>query len=141
MSFLLRNLYYWCWSYKWAVFVDSCYFVVMIWVFCFVLSFFSFDLLVWDYLFLVDFLFVGWLVFVFFLLCFSYLFVFCKTGLINIHCSNLVLSRDVFLSPSIRIENFAGHSSLSWYLWSLRVWKKNLALIAFRVSTEKSGFI
>ena len=37
------------------------------------------------------------------------------------------------------VENFVGSNSLSWHLWSLSICKTVVqALLAFRVSTEKS---
>ena len=55
---------------------------------------------------------------------------------------NLVLSWNTLLSPSMVIETFAGYSSLSWHLCSLRVCITSVQdLLAFMVSGEKSGVI
>jgi hypothetical protein len=37
------------------------------------------------------------------------------------YCLNLVLSWNIFVSPSILTESFAGCSSLNWHLCSVRV--------------------
>ena len=58
------------------------------------------------------------------------------------NCVNLVLSWNILFSPSSVIESFAGYSSLSWHLCSLRVCMISAQdLLAFRVSIEKSGVI
>jgi hypothetical protein len=55
---------------------------------------------------------------------------------------NLVLSWSIMVSPSMVIESFAGYSSLSWCLCSLRVFQTYAQdLLAFIVSGEKSGII
>jgi hypothetical protein len=55
---------------------------------------------------------------------------------------NLVLSLNTLVSPSMVIESFVGHSSLSWHLCSLRVCMASAQdLLAFIVSGEKSGVI
>jgi hypothetical protein len=55
---------------------------------------------------------------------------------------NLVLSWNILFSPSMVIENFAGYSSLGWYLCSLRVcMTSSQDLLAFIISGEKSGVI
>ena len=56
------------------------------------------------------------------------------------HCVNLVLSWNIFVSPSMVIENLAGYSSLGWHLCSLMVCMTSAQdLLAFIVSGEKSG--
>jgi len=45
---------------------------------------------------------------------------------------NLVLSWNIFISPLMLIESFAGYSSLGWNLCSLMVWKTS--------AQESSGF-
>ena len=63
--------------------------------------------------------------------------ILCRAGLVDRYCVNLF-----FVSPSMMIENFAGYSSLGWHLCSLRVCMTSVqALLAFRVSIEKSGVI
>lgn len=91
----------------------------------------SFDLLVWDYLCLVG-LWVwltssGWNV---------PSSTFHWAGFVDRYCLNLVLSlNNVFLSPSIGTESFAGYSSLSWHLWSVGVCRTSVqALLTFIVS-------
>ena len=83
------------------------------------------------------------------------LFVWCKyppcigvfllessVGLVDIYCLNLVLSWNVLISPSMMIQSFVGHSSLGWYLCSLRVWMTSAQdLLAFIISGDKSGVI
>jgi hypothetical protein len=55
---------------------------------------------------------------------------------------NLVLSWNTLVSLSMVIESFAGYSSLSWHLFSLRVYMTSVQdLLAFIVSGEKSGVI
>ena len=55
---------------------------------------------------------------------------------------NLVLSWNTLVSPSMVTASFAGYSSLSWHLRSLRVCITCVqALLAFIVSGEKSGVI
>jgi hypothetical protein len=68
--------------------------------------------------------------------------IFCGAGFVDRDCLNLVLSWNILLSSSTVIENFAEYSSLSWHLWFLRDYKISVqALLAFRVSVEKSGII
>ena len=58
------------------------------------------------------------------------------------YCVNLVLSWDTLVSPSMVTESLAGYSSLGWDLCSLSVCITYVqALLAFRVSGEKSGVI
>ena len=58
------------------------------------------------------------------------------------YCVNLVLSWKSLISPSILIESFAGYSSLSWHLCSLRVCVRCAQdLLTFIVSGEKLGVI
>ena len=58
------------------------------------------------------------------------------------YCVNLVLSWNTLVSLSMVIESFAGYSSLSWHLCSLRVSISSVQdLLAFIVSGEKSGVI
>ena len=53
------------------------------------------------------------------------------------YCLNLVLSWNIFISPSMVIKSFAGYSSLGWRLCSLRVRMTSAQdLLAFRVSVE-----
>ena len=64
----------------------------------------------------------------------------CMTGLVEKYCLNLVLSWKFFVSPSVVIASFAGHSSLGWHLCSPRVCMTSAqVLLAFIVSGEKSG--
>jgi hypothetical protein len=52
------------------------------------------------------------------------------------------LSWNMLFSPSMVIESFAGYSSLSWHLCSIRVCVTTARdLLAFRVSVEKSDII
>ena len=58
------------------------------------------------------------------------------------YCINLVLSWDTLVSLSMEIENFAGYSSLGWYLCSLMVCMTSAQdHLAFIVSGKKSGII
>ena len=67
---------------------------------------------------------------------------FCRAGIVEIYCVNLVLSWNVLFSPSMVIESFAGYSTLGWQLCSLRVCMTSAQdLLAFIVSGEKSGVI
>jgi hypothetical protein len=55
---------------------------------------------------------------------------------------NLVLSWNTLVVPRMVIESFAGYSSLSCHLYSLRVCITSVqTLLAFRVSGEKYGVI
>jgi hypothetical protein len=55
---------------------------------------------------------------------------------------NLVLSRNILVSPCMLIESFAGYSNLGFHLCSLRVcMSSDQALLAFIVSFEKSGVV
>ena len=55
---------------------------------------------------------------------------------------NLVLSWNTLVSLSMVIESFAGYSSLSSHLYSLRICITSVQdLLAFIVSGEKSGVI
>ena len=57
-------------------------------------------------------------------------------------CVNLVLSWNIWVSLSMVIESFAGHSSLGWHLCSLSVCMRSAHdLLAFMVSGEKSDVI
>jgi hypothetical protein len=52
------------------------------------------------------------------------------------------LSMNIWVSPSMAIESFAGYSRLGWHLCSLRVCMTCAQdLLAFIVSGEKSGVI
>ena len=92
--------------YQWAMFADSCYFVVVVAVVererkkVFPLLIFF----LWDYLFLV--FFWVWLIFLNWSFCSR---VFCRPGLVNSYFWNLVLSWNVLFSPSSMIECFAGY--------------------------------
>ena len=58
------------------------------------------------------------------------------------YCVNLFLSWNILVFPAMVIESFAGYSSLSWHLCSLRVCMRSAQdLLAFIVSGEKSGVI
>ena len=68
--------------------------------------------------------------------------IFCRAGLVVRYCLKLVLSWNISVSSSMLIKSFAGYSSLSWHLCSLRVcMTSDQALLAFIVSVEKSGVI
>lgn len=68
--------------------------------------------------------------------------IFCRDRLVDRCCLNLVLSWNVFVSPSMLIESFAGYSSLGWHFCSLRVcMTSDQALLAFIVSVTKSCVI
>ena len=68
--------------------------------------------------------------------------VFCREGLVDRCCLNLVLSWDILGCPSILIESFAGYSILGWHLCSLKVCITPVQdLLAFMVSGEESGVI
>ena len=55
------------------------------------------------------------------------------------YCVNLLLSWNILVSPSMVIESFAGYSSLSWHLCSLRVCMTSAQdVLAFIASSEKS---
>ena len=57
-------------------------------------------------------------------------------------CINLVLTWNIFVSPSMLIEHFAGYRSLGWYFCSQSVCMTSIQdLLAFVVSGEKSGII
>ena len=63
-------------------------------------------------------------------------------GIVERYCVNLVLSWNILVSRSMVIERFAGYSSFSWYLCSLRVYIRSAKdLLAFMVSGETSGLI
>ena len=52
---------------------------------------------------------------------------------------NLLLSWNIFISPSVVIGSFAGYNSLGWHLCVLIVCMRSaLDLLAFMVSGEKS---
>ena len=58
------------------------------------------------------------------------------------YCINLVLPRNILVSPSTVIESIAGYSSLGWHLCSLRVFMTFAQdLLTFIVSGEKSDVI
>ena len=58
------------------------------------------------------------------------------------YCINLVLSWNILFSPAMVIESFAGYSSLSWHLCSLKVYMRSAQdLLAFIVFANKSGVI
>ena len=57
------------------------------------------------------------------------------------YCVHLVLSWNVLFYLSMVIESFAGYSSLSWHLCSLRVGMTSAQDHSFIVSGEKSGII
>ena len=66
----------------------------------------------------------------------------CRAGFVERYCVNLVLSCNILVSPSMITESFAGYSSLSWHLCSLRVCIISAQnVLAFIVSGEKSGVI
>ena len=66
----------------------------------------------------------------------------CKDRLVERYCLNLVLSKNILVSPSIVIESFAGYSILGWYLCLIRVCITSVQdILAFIVSGEKSGVI
>ena len=48
---------------------------------------------------------------------------FCRAGILNKYCLNLVLSWNIFFSRFIVSESFSDYSNLNWHLWSLRVCK------------------
>jgi hypothetical protein len=87
-----------------------------------------------------------------FLLCLGYSFpscfrlllliIFCRAGLMERYCLNLVLSWNTSVSHSMVIESFVGYCSLRWHFCSLRACMTSAQyLLAFRVSVEKSGII
>ena len=58
------------------------------------------------------------------------------------YCTNLVLSWNILVSPSMMIESFAGYSRLGWHLCSFSVCMRSAQdLLAFIVFGEKSGMI
>ena len=66
----------------------------------------------------------------------------CRAGFVERYCVNLVLSCNILVSPSMITESFAGYSSLSWHLCSLRVCIISAQnVLAFIVSGETSGVI
>jgi hypothetical protein len=49
---------------------------------------------------------------------------------------------EVFISPSIMNDGFAGYSNLGWQLFPFRVWNTSLyALLVVRVSVEKAAVV
>ena len=95
------------------------------------------DLLVGDYLLLVflwvHLAFLGW----------GFLSsTFCRAGFVDMYCFNLVLSWNIFFSPSIVIKSFTGYSTIGLHPWSLSVCSTSVQdLLAFMVFIEKSGVV
>jgi hypothetical protein len=57
---------------------------------------------------------------------------------VETYCTNMALSWNILVSPSMVIEIFAGYISLGWHLCSLSVSMTSAQdLLAFRVSVEK----
>ena len=75
-----------------------------------------------------------------FILAFS--IILCRTGFVDRYFVNLFLSWNIFISPSLVIESFAGYSNLGWHLYSLRFCiTSSLDLLAFIVPGEKSSVV
>ena len=65
-----------------------------------------------------------------------------RDGFVERYCVNLVLPCNIFFSPAIVVEKFAGYSNLVWHLCSLRVCLTSAQdLLAFKVSGEESAAI
>lgn len=96
-------------------------------------EFFSFVLVLGDYLFLIS----SWVRLTSSQWSFA-LSIFSRALLVDRHCSNLVLFCNVYLSLSIVTNSFGEYSNLGWYFWFLRVCRRSIMVIlVFRVSTEK----
>ena len=68
--------------------------------------------------------------------------ILCRNGFVGRYYTNLVLSWNILVFPSMVIESFAGYSSLGWHSCSCRVYMRSAQdLLAFIVSGEKSGII
>lgn len=106
----------WMLSYQWAVSVDFCYGFPPLW-------------------------FAGLALFIpcVFLGEVDLFSTFCRILFVDIYCLYLVLSWNVFLSPSTVIESLTACRSVGWGLWFLWICTFVQPLLAFRISIEKSG--